>query len=347
MSDRKVTPTGILVAASDLPEQEWLQLRRSGLGGSDIAALVGLSKYTSPYELYLDKRGELPEIPRSDFLERAAYWGHKHEPLLAERFTELTGLSVRRVGMIRHQDVPWRLVNLDRQVLGCPDGPCAQEIKNRSAYKASEWGESGDPDGVPDTEAIQTHWEMSVTGYRHIHVSVLINGNDDRHYRVDYDPQIEQDVLAMAGSFWQRVQDGNPPPVDGSEAVTELLATLWTGREGTEKLIPAADVEPLKAELQRLQAAEKDTARQIAEIKNQMAVMLGDAEEAVWDGEILFSRRQNGAFNAKRFTEAYPDLAGKYTHLKPAIDTKALAADHPDIYRAHRARVLRIPGGKK
>lgn len=347
MSGRKVTPAGILAAPSDLPEDEWLALRRTGIGGSDIAALVGLSKYTSPYELYLDKRGELPDLPRSDFLERAARWGHLHEPLLAAEFARINGFRVRRIGLIRHESEPWRLANLDRQVAGCPDGPCLLEIKNRSAWKADDWGLSGDPEGVPDSEALQTHWYLSVTGYRHAHVAVLINGNDDRYYRVNADDELAADVADMARMFWQRVLDGSPPPVDGSEAVSELVAHLWTGREGAEKVIPAGEVAPLRAEVERLNGeirtleSERDTA------KNQLAVMLGDAEAAVWDGETLVTRKQNGTFSAKRFEQAHPELAEKYTHLAKAIDVKALAADHPDIYRAHRARVLRFPGGSK
>jgi putative phage-type endonuclease len=347
VSARKVTPTGVLVATSDLPREEWLALRRAGIGGSDIAALLGMSRYTSPYELYLDKRGELPDLPRPGRLERAARWGNLHEPLLAAEFTRACGLATRRVGMIRHQDEPWMLVNLDRQVLGCPDGPCALEIKNRSAYKAAEWGESGDPDGVPDTEALQTHWEMIVPGYRHMHVAVLINGNDDRYYRVNWDEQIAGDVTAMARSFWQRVLDGSPPPVDGSEAVTDLLATLWPGKPDTEKVVSRDMSAGLLARRTALKSDIAALKEQLDEAENRLAALLGEAEAAVWDGETLFTRKQNGGFSPKRFTAAHPDLAEKYTHLVPAIDTKVLAEDHPDIYRQFRARVLRVPGGTK
>jgi len=346
MTARRVTPTGVLVAPASTPREEWLRLRKAGIGGSDIAALLGMNRYTSPYELYLDKRGELPDIPRSARLERAAYWGNRHEADVAEAFTEITGFRVRRIGLIRHQDEPWRLANLDRQVAGCPDGPCALEVKTRSAYKAAEWGESGDPDGVPDAEALQTHWYMSVTGYRHMHVGALLGGNDDRYYRVEYDPQIADDVLAMARSFWQQVQDGNAPPVDGSEAVTGLMAVLWAGREDAEKVIDREQVAPLLAERARIAARAEELKTAAAEVGNRLALLLGDAEAAVWDGEVLFTRRQNGVFASKRFAEARPDLAEKYTHLVPAIDTRALAEDHPDVYRSYRARVIRVPKGE-
>lgn len=339
---QRVTPTGVLVAPSGIPEDEWLELRKTGIGGSDVGALLGMSKYTSPYELYLEKRGELPPIPRSDALERAAMWGHLHEPLIAARFSQLHGLKTRRIGLIRHIDDGWRLANLDRQVCGCPDGPCGLEIKNRSAYKASEWGETGDPEGVPDIEALQTHHYLAVTGYRHFHVAVLINGNDDRYFRVERDEDLIGDVVALETTFWKRVQDGDPPPVDGSEASGELLAQLWTGQEAAERVVDPVTVAELIADRDRLdeQAAEVKTARD--EISNQLKAMLGDAEVAVADGRPVFTWKQNGAFAAARFRKAYPDLAAKYVRMVEAVDTDALAADHPDIYRANRARVLRI-----
>ena len=343
----KVTPTGVLVAPSGIPEDEWLALRKTGIGGSDIGALLGMNKYTSPYELYLDKRGELPEMPRSEFLERAAMWGHLHEPLIAARFAETHGVKTRRVGLIRHEDEAWRLANLDRQVAGCPDGPCLLEIKNRSAWKAADWGPSGDPEGVPDSEALQTHWYLGVTGYRHAHVGVLINGNDDRYYRVEADDELAADVTSMARKFWQRVLDGDPPPVDGSSAATDLMATLWPAKPGAEVVIDRAAVAPLLLERDLIAAEAESLKERAAEVANRLAMILADAEAAVWDGEVLFTRKQNGVFAPKRFTEAHPDLAAKYTHLVPAIDTKALAEDHPDLYRAFRARILRVPGGTK
>lgn len=341
---QKVTPTGVLVAPSGIPEAEWLALRKSGLGGSDIGALLGMSRYTSPYELYLEKREELPDLPRAEALERAAMWGHLHEPLIAARFADLHGLRTRRVGLIRHMTDTWRLANLDRQVIGCEDGPCALEIKNRSAYKASEWGESGDPDGVPDTEALQTIWYGGVTGYRHMHVAVLINGNDDRYYRVECEEDLVADVVAMATTFWQRILDGDPPPVDGSDASTELLAMLWGAEDGSQVVLAPGEASRLLADRERLKEQAAELAAELARTQNELKAMLGDAETALCDGEPVITWKRNGTFSAKRFRESHPELAEKYTHLVPAPDVTALKADHPDVYRACRARVFRITG---
>ena len=345
----RVTPTGILVAPSDIPEDEWLALRKTGIGGSDLAALLGMNKYTSARELYLEKRGELPDLPRSEFLIRAARWGNLHEPLIAAEFARQHEVKTQRIGLIRHVDDGYRLANLDRKVLGCPNGPCGLEIKNRSAYKASEWGESGDPDGVPDIEALQTHHYLAVTGYRHFHVGVLINGNDDRYYRVERDEELVADVVAMEQAFWKRIQDGDPPPLDGSDAAAELLSSLWSADEGAELVLAPGDAESLLTRRAALKDEAATVATNLTEVENQLKELLGDAEIAVSEGAQIYTWKRNGAVSAKRLREQYPDVAAKYACQVPGIDMTALKAEQPDVYRACRSRVLRITtttGGK-
>lgn len=342
---QKVTPTGVLLAPAGLPEGEWLALRRTGIGGSDVGALLGMSKYTSAYELYLDKRGELPVIPRPEALDRAARWGHLHEPLLAQEFSRRHGVKTRRIGLIRHVTEPWMLANLDRQVHGCPDGPCLLEIKNRSAWKEKEWGESGAPDGVPDTEALQTLWYIAVTGYGHAHVAVLINGNDDRYYRVDRDDDLIGDVLSIADGFWRQVQDGVPPAPDAEESTAQMLAQVWRPDSDAVRVLAPGEVEDLLAARERGQAMELEGKTIAVAASNQLRVILGDREVAIVDGQPAFTWKQNGQFSAKRFTQAHPDLARQYMTLVPQVDVEAIKADRPDIYREFRARVLRVPSG--
>jgi putative phage-type endonuclease len=341
---QRVTPTGFLVAASGVPEDEWRDLRRTGIGGSDVGALLGMDRYTSPYELYLDKRGELPDLPRSEALDRAARWGHLHEPLIAAEFARQHQVRTRRIGLIRHCEDAWRLANLDRQVTGCPGGGCGLEIKNRSAWKASEWGQSGDPDGVPDSEALQTHHYLAVTGYRHFHVAVLINGNDDRYYRVERDESLIADVVALEKAFWQRVHDADPPLLDGSAAVSALLADLWAGDEGSEVVL-GETAERLLRQRDELRLQAKKAAAGADEAENRLKGLIGTAETARLPDGSAVTWKRTGTFASRKFRAAHPDLAAKYEHLVPGIDTAALKADHPDTYRAFRARVLRVSAG--
>jgi putative phage-type endonuclease len=344
---RRVTPTGLLVAPSGIPKTEWLALRRTGIGGSDVGALLGMSKYASPYDLYLDKRGERPEMPRSEALEKAAKWGHLHEPSLAAEFSRIHGLRTRRVGLIRHETDAWRLANLDRQISGCPDGPCFLEIKTRSAYKSSEWGASGSEDGVPDTEALQTHHYLAVTGYRHCHVAVLINGNDDRYYRIDHDPEMASDVRAMEADFWKRVIDGAPPPIDGSEATAELLAAMWAGQAG-QRVVDSVGARDLIDRREELASEIKALGIERDEASNRLKAMLGDHDIAIAEDRTpLFTWKRSGQLTEKALGAAHPELLAEYIRLAPKFDLAAFKADHPDIYQAVRGRVLRISGGTR
>jgi len=341
---RKVTPTGVLVAPYNVPADEWHALRQAGIGGSDVAALLGMDRYKSPFGLWLEKRGEMPDRPVPEKLARAAYWGHKHERDMSERFCELTGMRTRRIGLIRHETDEWRRANLDYRVLGCPDGPCGLELKNRSYYKAREWGETGDPDGVPDKEALQTVHYLAVTGFSHFHVGVLLEGNDDRWYRIDRDEQLIDDVVAMERSFMERVWSGEAPPLDGHAALTELMAVLYAGDEDARKELDPVKVESLLSRRAMLKAQIAQAAEEVDGCENQLKELLGEAEVAVGpDGERLYTRKQNGQFSEKRFRETYPELVEKYETTVPALDVDAIKADHPDKHRACRARVLRIP----
>lgn len=341
---QRVTPTGVLAAPTGIPEDEWLALRRTGIGGSDVGSILGLNRYGTPWKVYLEKRSELPMLPRSERLGRAAMWGHLHEEHLAQIFCEQTGFRTQRIGLIRHAEHPWRLANLDRKVLGCPDGPCFLEEKTRSQFKEKDWGESGDPAGIPDTEALQTYWYMGVNGYSHGHVAVLIGGNDDRYYRLERDEDLIADVIAICTEFWQRVLDGNPPPVEDSEAETELLEYMWRATEDAAvELDPGAAV-ALRGRLEDLQRQAKDTEAGITLAKNEIRAMLGDHEIGLVDGRPVMTWKRNGTFSAKRFREECPELAEKYTRLVEELDMEALKAGDPAVYRQYRSRALRLAG---
>lgn len=221
MIDTDPDTDAVLIAPPDLGREQWLELRRSGVGGSDIGAIAGFSRYATPFALWLDKRGELPP-EQDERLERLGRIGLRIESFIAELFAEETGLTVRKVGTLARPERPWVRVNLDRAVEGCPDGPCLLEIKNRSAYLVKDWDEQ-----VPDDTECQVHWGLLVTGWSHAHVAVLIGGNDFRHYRVERDQQLLDHLLMIGEVFWNRVLTDDPPSVGFSETDTKLLSLLY------------------------------------------------------------------------------------------------------------------------
>jgi predicted phage-related endonuclease len=93
----------------DVARARWLEVRRSGLGGSDLAAICGAS-VKKPIEVWEDKRGIAPPDVQSD----EAYWGHVHEPGVARRWAADTGLVLLEVPTMRRTDRPWHLGTPDR-----------------------------------------------------------------------------------------------------------------------------------------------------------------------------------------------------------------------------------------
>ncbi|MFE1773732.1 YqaJ viral recombinase family protein [Streptomyces sp. NPDC059008] len=340
------TPTAVVVAPPGLEREQWLDVRRAGVGGSDVSAVLGMDRYRGPLEVYLDKVGELPDdLPRSPELDEAAFWGTTLEPIVAEVFAARTGLRVADgPGTLAHVDRPWMLANLDRVVLDPnePSVPGLLEIKTRSAYQLDEWAE-----GVPDGPALQTHWYLAVTGYRRAHVAALVGGNRLMVHRVERDEQLVEHLVQLVGDFWQLVLDRTPPPVDGSAATAELLAHLYDVQPDAVTLADPDEVLPLLDQLAEIKQREQQLADERRVIENQLKAIAGEAEIVRCRDEVAFTWKQNGTFASKRFAAAHPELAARYAHLTPSLDTKRLAADRPDLYRAHRARRLLVPTAKK
>ena len=95
--------------------EEWLVRRRQGVGGSDVVGILGLSKYSTPYTVWADKMGQLPEIEDTSNMRL----GRDLEPYVAQRFTDQTGLKVRRDSRtITNQKYPYSFAHIDRRIVG-------------------------------------------------------------------------------------------------------------------------------------------------------------------------------------------------------------------------------------
>jgi putative phage-type endonuclease len=343
MSNLAVPSGARVILPADAPEADWHATRRLGLGGSDIPTLLGMNRYTAPLELYYAKRGELPDLPRSAELIEAAEMGHELEDVIARRWARRHGAHIRRgPGTLQHPDAEWMLANVDRLFAAPPPGGFGEpeegvvEVKNRSEYQLSAW-----QDDVPDGPALQAHWYLAVTGYRVAYVVALLGGNKMRAHRIERDDDLLADLVEAAREFWQRVLEGDPPPVDGSAATKNLLDHLYDVSPDLKVDLDRAEVAPLLAAREEALADLESAEKRIDDAENQLRALIGSAELATVDGVPIATWKPNGTFAAKRFRDAHPDLAREYA-TKTVIDTKRLKAERPDLYAAFRPRVLRI-----
>lgn len=332
-------PTARLLLPASASREEWEATRRAGIGGSDVAALLGLGggKYTSPRHVYEAKHGRPDEVN-----SEAAEIGTEIEDFVAHLFSKRSGLNVATPhGTLVHNEHPWMLANVDRYVLddtGAVAGPL--ELKNRSEYQIDDWEDGA----VPDAPAIQLHWYLAVGGWSHGYVAALVGGNKLRWSRLERDEEMIGYLVDYCGTWYQRhIVEGFPPPADGYEATTNLLAKLWSVKAETIAEIDVAKAKELRARRAELKEREKTLADELRTVENEMRLLTEDHEVAKAGGKAAWSWKANGTFASKRFTEAEPELAAAYTHLVPALDLDRLKAEEPAVYDRYRARVLRVP----
>jgi putative phage-type endonuclease len=226
---RRDTPTGTVIARLDpiSDRANWLAVRRTGIGSSDVPILLGLStgEYAkSELDLYMDKRGEVPD----DESGEAALWGTLLEDPVAREWARRENsrdplaplLTVQKVGTIAHREHRHMLCDLDRRVIGCPGHErCALEVKTRSAYKAADWA-----DGVPEDTLAQVMHQLAVTGYDAIHVAALIGGQKLVTYVVEPDADMIADLFAIEDQFWtENVLAGVPPEISSLDLLVDHL----------------------------------------------------------------------------------------------------------------------------
>lgn len=321
---RRTAPTAVLLLPATASRTEWLEARRQGLGSSDIAAVMGVSAYGhSALRVYHEKLGHLP---LEDDAGEAALWGNVLEEPVAREWARRNRTVVRRVGVVAHVEHRWMMCTLDRRCTECPLNAevresCALEIKTRSAYVGSRWRH-----GVPDDVLAQVLWQIAVTGYDHIHVMVLIGGNDPRQFtvrRAEHEATVT-DIVTVASRFWHdNVLAQVPPPVvenDSPEDLLDLYTQLNPDRDGWVDLDADMTAWDDIAEYVELGRRESDIKKQRKVIQARLIGRLEGAEMALIDGHLAYT---------------YPKSTRR------SIDMDTLAERWPEAY----AQCLRV-GGK-
>ncbi|MEV4438208.1 lambda-exonuclease family protein [Streptomyces sp. NPDC049577] len=310
---RRVTPTGRLILPADTDRERWLQARRSGIGSSDVPAILGLVEHTPPIKVYYDKLGH-----NVDDAGEAAYWGTVNEEPVARRWAMQNRSVIRRVGLVAHVDHPHWITTLDRRVTQCPLGseeqaPCALEIKTRSAFKSAQWHA-----GAPDDVTAQVLWQIIVNGYAHMHYGVLIGGNEYHQgtIRADHYRDVMADITVAVDRFWyEHVQAQVPPePAGDGEALAKLFRRLHPTRSGMVAVDRHPDALDALLDYSRHQRDEADARKAKASAKARLIAALGKAQTALIGGERAYSLEP--------------------TKAAPKVDLELLAERWPDAYEA-------------
>ena len=297
----------VLASTENMPYEDWLEYRKQGIGGSDASVVCGISRYKSPVELWMEKTDQLPPQEASE----SAYWGTQLEALVRAEFTKRTGIEVTKPDVIlQSEEHPFMLANLDG-ICEVPDvGTCIFEAKTASAYKAGEW-----EDTIPDEYQLQIQHYMAVTGYQGAYVAVLIGGNTFRWKFVDRDEELISMLVELESAFWKHVQDGTPPPLDGSDASAKFLSERFpTSTPKSHITLPDGAVDLLAQYDEACEQLEAIT-EQKQRAENLLKEMLGDNEAGTAGDRIItwksvFQER----LDSKTMKAEHPALCKKYTN---------------------------------
>ena len=202
-----------------LPRDTWLATRRNGIGGSEVAAVLGISPWGGPWSVWADKRGILQ--PRAESVAMRA--GTVLEALALDLFGETFGVEVQRVG----SRIAWfggrEFATLDG--IATIDG-AACPVEAKTARSRDGWGAVGS-DEVPDHYRAQVLWQLAaLPDAPAAFFSVIFGGSDHAWYRVPRDDESLEAMRDLAASWWMRHmgEHGTEPPPDGSDAATaEIL----------------------------------------------------------------------------------------------------------------------------
>ena len=295
----------VLVSTENLPYEDWLEYRKQGIGGSDASVVCGISRYQSPVELWMNKTGQILDQEAGE----AAYWGTQLEPFVRAEFTKRTGIEIKLVKqLLQSEEYPHMLANLDG-VCEHPDlGPVIFEAKTASAYKAGEW-----EDAIPDEYQLQIQHYMAVTGYKGTYIAVLIGGNTFKWRFIERDEELISMLIELETAFWQHVQDGTPPPLDGSDASAKFLAERFPNSKPKSQIT-------LPDTAANLLAQYDDACEQLEAIKEQKQKAENLLKEMMGENEI--GTAGDRIITWKSMTQE-------------RLDSKTLKIEHPAIFRKY------------
>ncbi|MCY1261613.1 putative phage-type endonuclease [compost metagenome] len=301
-----------LVETQNLSREDWLSVRKTGIGGSDAAAAVGLNPYKSQLELWLEKTGRDADLPKPDPNDttEAVYWGTLLEPIVAAAYTQQTGHRVRKVNaVLQHPTIPFMLANLDREVVGAPNVQIL-ECKTAGEFGARHW-----QNGVPEYVQLQVQHQLAVTGKLAADVAVLLCGQKLEVHRIERDDDLIVRLIPLEAQFWRYVETDTPPPGDGSDSADRALRCLYPKDSGGT--VDFSEDRELSAAFSDLVAirAEIGAREQVAaKLKQTLQQAMGDASRALFGtGEVSFRRSKDSAStDLKRLQAEHPDLAQQY-----------------------------------
>lgn len=249
--------------AQDFTQDE----RMTYIGGSDIAAIMGKSRWCTPLKMWAYKTGRLP-APDFSQNERVKF-GKKLEWIVAEEYAERNNVKVQnRKEAYTHPKYPFLKAHVDRIVLNADK---ILEAKTCGAEKGKEWANSN----VPVEYVLQSNWNAGLAKRKQFAIAVLIGGNHYEEVTLDFDKELFDEQVNIAINFWKEYVIKNVmPPVsaDDSNAILEIYPNHC------EDMIENQEIEERISYLKEIENYYKEQGAEIETIENELKALIGDKQ---------------------------------------------------------------------
>ncbi len=278
---------------------EWHAARATGVGGSDAAAVVGLSPWKSPLEVYYDKIGESENVETQDMRR-----GTLLEPVVRQMYYDETGCTVEvPAAMIRHPVHEFAVANLDGVVMP------GKVWEGKTARNRNGWGEPGTSE-IPVVYLCQVQHCMMVALMQHADVSVLFGDFEFATYHIEADKEFQELLLDAEEKFWQCVQRRIPPePVTASDMLRRWPRNIIKSTVATSDDLHVARVlAAVKGQIGKLETVKGQAETLLkGSIEDAEGLHVGDETICTWK-----SAKDTTRFDTKTFQAEHPELYKHY-----------------------------------
>ncbi len=303
-----------------LNNQDFALMQAQSLGGSDVGAVLGLSKYKTAVDVWMEKTGRSKSSEDSLPLR----FGSFAESFVASEYALATGLNlVHHESALIHPQHSYMHGHIDRFICSSPTlfndeghllADLILECKTANPFTAHEWGELG-TDQVPLSYLVQCAWYLAITGLERADLAVLFGNADFRIYEIHRDLELEAMILDRATTFWkQHVLEDVAPPAQRESDYKNLfprseVKAIEAPRETCEL------IKKLKSINEQIDSYEQE----VSTIKQSIMAQMQEAEVLTYQGQVL--------------------ATWKAPKPSTRLDTKKLSSEHPELIEAYQVQV--------
>jgi len=280
--------------------------RQKYIGASEAAAVLGLSRWATPLEIWALKTGQIQAKDISEKIE--VKLGNKLEQTVAELFMEETGKKVHRVNeTLYHADYPFIGANLDRRVVG---ENAVLECKTATAFKYKEW----EGQDIPQEYLIQVLHQMAVGKFDKGYIACLIGNHKFVWKEIAYDKKLISDMIKKEVHFWNTFVKPVVMPSQVSANDSEVLFQLYHEVEPGSKIELGDDADKIIESLDSLKADARVLEKEIDQQENTLKAMLKDSEIGTTNNhKITWKIQVSRRLSADQLKQDLPEVYFKYS----------------------------------